>query len=289
MIKGIDVSHHQKSIDFTKVKNAGIEFVIIRAGYGKYISQKDRCFESNYAKAKEAGLKIGAYWYSYAKSTAEAEQEAQICLQAVEGKKFDLPIFYDIEEKRTFNSGNTNSIAVTFMEMIKKNGYDCGLYMSRSPLNSYINKETQRKYPLWIAEYNSKLNYSGDVMIWQYSSTGKIEGVNGNVDLNEGYFEVKKAETSKKKTNKEVAQEVIAGKWGNGSERMERLKKAGYNYSDVQAIVNSLLYAKKKSNSEIATEVILGKWGNGAERKKKLTAAGYDYSTIQKIVNERLK
>ena len=103
---------------------------------------------------------------------------------------------------------------------------------------------------------------------------------------------VSETTTTNKKSNNEVAKEVIAGKWGNGSDRKNRLTKAGYDYNAIQKIVNSMLSGttttNKKSNNEIAKEVIAGKWGNGSERKKKLTAAGYDYDAIQKIVNGML-
>ena len=96
-VKGIDVSKWQESIDFTKVKNAGIEFVIIRAGYGN--GNKDGCFEQNYSRAKAAGLAVGAYWYSYATSAAGAKQEAQKCAAILKGKQFEYPVYFDLEEK----------------------------------------------------------------------------------------------------------------------------------------------------------------------------------------------
>ena len=94
-----------------------------------------------------------------------------------------------------------------------------------------------------------------------------------------------------KKSNEELANEVIAGKWGNGQERKDRLAKAGYDYNAVQKIVNNKLLGEKnkKTNEEIAIEVIRGNWGNGEERKNRLTEAGYDYDAIQKIVNDKLK
>lgn len=94
--------------------------------------------------------------------------------------------------------------------------------------------------------------------------------------------------SAKKKSNEQIAKEVINGTWGNGETRKKKLTDAGYNYKSIQKIVNSILSSNKKSNEEIATEVINGKWGNGATRKKKLADAGYDYKAIQKIVNERL-
>lgn len=107
-------------------------------------------------------------------------------------------------------------------------------------------------------------------------------------------YDVKPAEKPvNKPVNKSIdtiAKEVIAGKWGNGTERKQRLEAAGYNYTEVQAAVNRILYGKsKKSVEEVAREVIAGKWGNGAERKKKLTAAGYNYTEVQKKVNQLLK
>ena len=92
-----------------------------------------------------------------------------------------------------------------------------------------------------------------------------------------------------KKSNEEIAAEVIAGKWGNGTERQNRLSQAGYDYSAIPNIVNKKLSSSKKSVDEIAREVIHGDWGNGADRKKRITSAGYDYSAVQKRVNELLK
>ena len=95
--KGIDVSQYQQNIDFKKVKASGVDFVIIRAGFGKYANQKDPYFESHYKAAKAAGLKVGAYWYSYAATVAEAKAEAQTCINAIKGKTFEYPIYFDLE------------------------------------------------------------------------------------------------------------------------------------------------------------------------------------------------
>lgn len=100
--KGIDVSQYQQSIDFKKVKASGVDFVIIRAGFGKYANQKDPYFEKNYKAAKAAGLKVGAYWYSYAASVEDAKAEAQTCINAIKGKTFEYPIYFDLEERSQF-------------------------------------------------------------------------------------------------------------------------------------------------------------------------------------------
>ena len=98
-MKGIDISYAQgNNIDFNAVKESGVEFVIIQIGYGKEARQKDVCFERNYAAAKAAGLKVGGYWFSYAESPQEAEQEANACMTIIKGKTFDMPIYYDLED-----------------------------------------------------------------------------------------------------------------------------------------------------------------------------------------------
>jgi hypothetical protein len=131
--------------------------------------------------------------------------------------------------------------------------------------------------------------------------TGKATGIHlhlGIIDLkNDTYIDPEKYAKEYKEPTEEkptksvnaVAQEVLLGKWGNGSERKKRLEEAGYSYTAVQAEVNNILYGKKKSIEDIAKEVIKGKWGNGATRKKKLTEAGYNYNEVQKKVNELLK
>lgn len=186
-IKGIDVSSWQGNIDFSKVKASGVEFVIIRSGYGNQSSQRDNYFEQNYTKAKAAGLKIGTYWYSYASSAYDAVNEAKACLAVIKGKKFDLPVFFDLEESSQFSKGKTfcDSIIHAFCDEIKKNGYNAGLYCSTSPLSSYVSASVASKYPLWVAQYNSKCTYTASkYQIWQYSDKGSVNGISGGVDMN---------------------------------------------------------------------------------------------------------
>lgn len=189
-MKGIDVSKWQGNIDFKAVKKAGIDFVIIRAGYGKVIRQKDPLFEKNYEGAKAAGLHVGAYWFSYANSVQEAKQEAAVCLEAIKGKQFDFPIFYDLENEPQSNyypfrnsAAHCSSLVTVFCTELEKAGYFAGLYISRSPLQTHIEQKTAERFALWVAEYGPKLNWGGAYGIWQYSSTGRVVGVVGNVDL----------------------------------------------------------------------------------------------------------
>ena len=183
--QGCDFSIWQGyNIDFNKVKAAGINFVILRAGYGKYISQKDPTFEGNYKRAKAAGLNVGAYWYSYAQTEADAKQEADVFMQAIKGKTFEMPLYFDLEERSQFNKGTVfcSKITEIFCSALEKAGYFAGLYISRSPLQQYISASTAKKYALWIAEYNSKCNYNGAFGMWQNTSTFRVNGTSGNID-----------------------------------------------------------------------------------------------------------
>lgn len=190
-MKGIDVSQYQGNIDFSKVKT---DFVIIRAGYGKYVSQKDPYFERNYEKAKAAGINVGAYWYSYANSVEDAKAEARACLEVIKNKTFEFPIYFDLEERMQFNRGRIfcDSIVKAFCGELEKAGYFAGLYISRSPLQTYISTDVAKRYALWIAEYGPKLNYAGTYGMWQYSSTGRVAGISGDVDMDICYVDYPK-------------------------------------------------------------------------------------------------
>ncbi len=206
--KGIDISHHNGiivkengknvykcNIDFEKVKNAGIDFVIIRAGYGKLDTQKDKLFEQHYAAAKAAGLAVGAYWYSYCENIPEAAQEAEACLKVLKGKQFEFPIYFDVEEQRTFSKGKAfcSEAVVTFCNELEKNGYWAGLYISRSPLQTHITDRVAKRYALWIAEYSDKCKYSGTYGMWQHTAKGRVDGIKGDVDMDLCYIDYAKA------------------------------------------------------------------------------------------------
>ena len=189
--KGIDVSEHQGHIDWAKVAKDGVQFAVIRAGYGRKLSQKDDYFEQNYTAAKKAGIQVGAYWYSYADSVKRAEEEAKTCLKVLEGKKFDLPIFFDQEYEKSIlalSSKTRTDIILKFLEIIQAAGRKCGLYSSTNFITTKLQASRLRQYPLWIAEYGSKLHYPGTVWAWQYTSTGRVSGIKGHVDCNHGYF-----------------------------------------------------------------------------------------------------
>lgn len=188
---GVDVAKYQGTIDWKKVKSAGVDFCILQAGYGRSATQKDPTFESNYKNAKAAKLNVGVYWYSYAVSEADAVQEAQACLQVIKGKQFEYPVYYDIEEQAQFNRGKSfcDAIAKAFCDTLEKAGYYAGIYTGRYAAQHYFSQNTFKRYALWVAEYGGKLNYSGDYGIWQNSSTWRVSGINGNVDHDYSYVD----------------------------------------------------------------------------------------------------
>lgn len=181
----VDISEFQQNIDFNKMKNDGIKAVIIRAGYGRETSQKDTMFESHYRNAKEAGLKIGAYWYSYADSVDDAEKEAKACLECIENKYFDMPIYYDLEDHSILKLGKTRltAIAERFCETIKKSNYRAGVYANLNWFNNYLDYDKLKKrYSIWLAQYNIVNELSCD--IWQCSSSSRVSGYDGRLDTN---------------------------------------------------------------------------------------------------------
>ena len=175
-MKGIDVSVHNGDIDWQKVKADGIDFAILRAGYGKPESQKDQKFEQNY---------VGAYWYSYAMSPEEAELEANVFLKVIKGKQFEMPVYFDLEEKKQFDLGKEKVSAImrAFLERVESAGYFTGLYGSASPLFTHTADDIKSHYTIWLAHWVDRTNYSGAYAVWQYSEKGKVGGISGNVDL----------------------------------------------------------------------------------------------------------
>jgi len=185
--KGIDVSKWQGKIDWQKVKNAGVKFAILRGGFGSLISQKDAYFETNYANAKAAGIPVGVYWYSYATSVAQARQEAQTCLQVLKGKQFEYPIYFDIEDSSQVKLGKEKLTAIceAFCDTLEKAGYFVGVYANTNWFTNYLDREKlARKYTIWLADYRSAYNKTYKRDMHQYTSSGKVNGISGNVDMN---------------------------------------------------------------------------------------------------------
>lgn len=231
-MNGIDVSKHNGDIDWNALaKSERIDFAIIRAGYGRVVpKQKDIKFEANYKGAKEAGLHVGAYWYSYAKTTAEAKLEAKACLETIKGKKFDMPIYFDIEEKSQVELGKTicSNIVRAFCEELEKAGYWVGVYSFNSFFKTNLDADIRKRYATWIARVpknddgKTKVSPDFDCGIHQYSFKGKIPGINSDVDLNVCGVDYPEA-IKKKSLNNYGTYEITAYQKGLSKDKADEL------------------------------------------------------------------
>ena len=183
-MNGIDLSQHNIVTNWNEVAK-NVDFVILRAGYGKEFSQIDKKFEEYYSECKKRNIPVGCYWYSYAKTKAEAEKEAEVFLKTIRGKQFEFPVYYDVEEYDIFKLGKkaVSEIITAFCEKVEKAGYFTGFYSNPNFIHNVVNDTVKNKFTLWLAHWNSYTPYC-DYGIWQRSSKGKISGINGNVDTN---------------------------------------------------------------------------------------------------------
>lgn len=190
MANGIDVSYHQGSIDWQKVKEAGIEFAIIRTGYGiSNPNQIDKKFYENIEGAKKAGIDVGVYHYSYASSALDASKEAKFCLDIIKGEQLTYPIVYDIEDDSIskLSKQEKTDMCKAFCDRIEMSGYYAMIYCNCNWLNNHLYAhELLPKYDLWLAQWGAQ-SPSVNCGMWQLSDSGQIPGIKGNVDLNVSY------------------------------------------------------------------------------------------------------
>lgn len=253
-MKIIDVSEFNGSINWDLVARS-CDGVIIRAGYrgyGRGTLVVDERFKENIKGANAAGVPFGVYFVTQAINEAEARAEARYTMDLVKGYTNKLPLFIDSEDcgggagradhgKLTRNE--RTAILRAFCNEIQKEGYATGIYASEYWLQSYVNLNELKNLYLWVAKYSS---YEPTIRwdAWQYTSTARVDGVVGSVDLSDFKdISIKPTTTPTKKSDAEIANEVIAGKWGNGTERKNALEAAGYNYNVIQDIVNAKLKA----------------------------------------------
>lgn len=180
--KAVDISYHNGVIDFERLKNT-VDYVIIRCGYGQDMaSQDDKQWNRNVGECERLGIPYGVYFYSYAKTTARIEGEINHCLRLLQGHTPNLPVFFDSEEQGTQRVAKHN--AKRFCDAMLTHGYKAGIYASKSWFENYIGETWG--YDLWIAHYSNKLGVDG-VDIWQYTSNGTVDGINGRCDMNHVY------------------------------------------------------------------------------------------------------
>lgn len=272
---GIDISVWQKDINLSQAKAEGVNFTIIRGAYG---NKKDTAFETLYQRAKANGLGVGVYWWTRAVNEAQASEEAQILIDNVlKGKQFEYPIYIDVEDSLLQNLGKAkvDSIITSALTTLEKAGYYAGFYMNRNWYNNYCNGASlSKRFTCWLAQWSSA--EVSNFPMWQfggetnYQRTNKVAGMTCDQDYcyvdfpsiikNGGFNGYGKGTPSpapqpapSRKSNEELANEIIAGQWGNGDDRRNRLTQAGYNYDAVQSIVNQKVSGNRPSSQTVYT------------------------------------
>lgn len=191
-MNGIDVSHHQGTIDWETVAKNGIEFAIIKAGGSDKGLYKDECFEQNYTGAREAGLHVGAYYFVGAGCVTRADgiADAKRFIAMLSGKQFDFPVYIDIERTPTSAKTGATEAVIGFCNTMEDAGYYIGIYASDiSGFKDRLDVSKLTKWSKWVARYGSRPQYATDFGIWQYSETGKVSGIGGNVDLDDCHID----------------------------------------------------------------------------------------------------
>ena len=192
-IKGLDVSEFQGEVDWERVKAAGYKFAMLRAGYG--YNTIDKQFRRNASECNRIGLPVGVYWFCYAFSPEKAVQEADGCIDIISEYRLDYPVCYDIEqasadyiEKQgvSFTPALAKNVVKSFCDRIEAKGYYAMFYTNRNFLDTYLGTELSKRYAYWYARYADRFDGT-DCGIWQYTSTGIVPGITGNVDLDLGY------------------------------------------------------------------------------------------------------
>jgi GH25 family lysozyme M1 (1,4-beta-N-acetylmuramidase) len=189
--KGIDVSYHNGTIDWKKVKQSEVEYAIIRCGYGTNDkNQDDKKWEENVKGCIDNNIPYGVYLYSYADTVEKASSEADHAIRLLQGKKFKYPVYYDLEEeaiRKKLSKTEIANIAKTFCNKLSAKGYIVGIYANKDWFTNYLTDSCFNNWTKWVAQYNTVCNYQGKYDMWQCSSTGRVPGISGNVDLNYSY------------------------------------------------------------------------------------------------------
>lgn len=194
---GVDVSKYQKKIDWETVAQAGVEFAIIRLGYRGMQSGalvEDPYFKENLKGAKEAGIKVGVYFFSQAVNAVEAVEEASMAIALLEGEELDYPIFIDTEggggtaRADSIDAATRTLVCQYFCKTIQNEGYKAGVYSGRNYYYNKLQADALEEYTIWLAEYRETPLYENRYDMWQYTSKGTVAGIEGNVDLNVSYL-----------------------------------------------------------------------------------------------------
>lgn len=254
-IKGIDVSTWNEVNNWASVKKAGNQFAVVRAGFGNTTTQQDKKFVEHMNGALEAGMAVGVYWFSYARSVDEAKKEAEACLEVIKAYKnrITLPVFFDFEydsEEYAEKAGVTvdrrfvTDVTRAFCETIRSAGYIAGYYTNQDYYKNKLYPEELADYDLWLADYTGGPEYT--CAIQQFTSTGKVNGISGNVDMNVAFKEYGSKPTSSSKkygtctgdgvrirAEAHTAAKILGS--ADKGDRLELLADDGWGWSKVKA------------------------------------------------------
>lgn len=200
MIKGIDISHWNGSIDFDKVKASGVEFVLIKAGGSDKGFYTDPMFITNYNKAKAAGLFVGAYYFAGKnfRGVEAGMADAHRFIAILNGLKFEYPVYVDIEAQENRYKEQITDAAIAFCNMLESAGYFVGIYASDiAGFKNKLNHDRIKSYAHWVARYGEEPEVCKNYGIWQYSSKGRVPGIIGSVDLDLSAVDYAKTITEK--------------------------------------------------------------------------------------------
>lgn len=190
-VMGIDISKHNGTVDWNAVKNAGVEFVILRCGYrgsASGVLVEDEKFRTNIKGATAAGLKVGIYFFSQAVNEMEAVEEASLTLSLIKGHKISYPVYIDVEAANGradgLSAAERTKVVKAFCETVRDSGYTAGVYSNKNWFAEKMDTGAFGNYRIWLAQYTESPTYTGRYEMWQYSSRGTIPGIKGDVDLN---------------------------------------------------------------------------------------------------------
>lgn len=266
--KGIDVSEFQGKIDWEKVKNDGIEFAILRCGYGMDFSNQDDVeYERNANECERLGIPYGVYLMSYANTVEKARSEAKHVLRLIEGRKISLGVWHDIEDNGTsgaINKETLTNIINTFCNTIKNAGYKVGIYANLNWLENKIERIIRDNYDIWVAQYYSKCEYEGKYIMWQHTSSGKVNGISTNVDMNILYEDLPVINNNDNNNSKINNSEIVKS--------LQRALNKDYNCGlDVDGIIGPL--TTKAINSHMVRNFTVGEFAKWVQER--LIAKGY--------------
>lgn len=300
---GIDISRWQGNFNLPSAISEGVTFAIIKGGGGDDGLYKDSKFERNYDAAKKAALPVGVYWFSKALSADDAIREADYFYDNVlKGKQFELPIFIDVEHKQMLALGKDKltEIVDKWCSHMEKKGYWVGIYSGLSFFTANMNDALLKKYTHWVAQWSNECTYPDKEVLgfWQFG--GDVNLLRANTvagvvcDQNYMYFdfptlikdkglngftkEAAPPANAEKKTDAQIANQVLAGMWGNGTERKTKLTEAGYDYSAIQSLVNKLVKDRDKKRVKAGDLARLSPDGVIYGTDKKF--AGFVYTTL---------